>query len=378
MTTYPLAGDYQAVLQHPDSAFTVPPLRKAQFDPDGWGLPAVITGTSAAVFKAKIVTTGYALRCYTRQDASSPERYAAFGSFVAGNGLGQRVGQVIWHDRAVKAKGNTWPVLQMEWIEGQRLNDYVGFLAENANKDALAQLASQWLELVNDLQGAQFAHGDLQHGNVMVDQQGHLRLVDFDGVWIPPLQGDSPPTEVGHDNYQPQGRTAEARWGPWMDTFSALVIYLALTALAREPELWLPLNNGDNLLFERKDFGEPYQTDVWKQLASVRDAEVDRLADKLRTCCAPGWAPTKPLSAMLQRTWWQATSAASATKPRPGPATAGPTMAPPPPPATWSTPLSVSPPTGPSVLPPPPAWPYQTKVAPLPQVPAAAGAQSWT
>ena len=94
----------------------------------------------------------YALRCFTRQDASSPERYAAFDSFVAGQGLGQHVGQVTWHDGAVRAKGATWPVLQMEWIEGQQLNEYVGYLAEGTNTDALGKLASRWLKLVDGLQ----------------------------------------------------------------------------------------------------------------------------------------------------------------------------------------------------------------------------------
>ena len=287
MNPYPLAGDYQAVLQNPGTAFTVASLRQARFARDGWGLPAAISGTSATVFQATIGDGAYALRCFTRKDASSPERYAAFDSFVAGQGLSEHVGQVTWHDDAVRAKGATWPVLQMEWIEGQQLNEYVGYLVEGTNTDALAKLASRWLKLVDELQRARFAHGDLQHGNVIIDQEGRLRLVDFDGVWIPPLQGYPPPTETGHENYQPQGRSAQARWGPWMDTFSALVIYMALTALARDPGLWLPLNNGDNLLFERKDFCAPFETDVWKHLARVGDAEVDRLADKLKACCVP-------------------------------------------------------------------------------------------
>ena len=53
------------------------------------------------------------------------------------------------------------------------------------------------------MQRAEFAHGDLQHGNVLVDQEGQLRLVDFDSVWIPQLQGQPAPTESGHPNYQP-------------------------------------------------------------------------------------------------------------------------------------------------------------------------------
>ena len=41
------------------------------------------------------------------------------------------------------------------------------------NTDALGKLASRWLKLVDELQRARFAHGDLQHGNVIIDQQGY-------------------------------------------------------------------------------------------------------------------------------------------------------------------------------------------------------------
>ena len=172
MNPYPLAGDYQAVLQNPGAVFTVASLRQAQFAHDGSGLPAAIAGTSAAVFQVTIGGDAYALRCYTREDASSPERYAAFDNFVASQGLSEHVGQVTWHDEAVRVKGATWPVLQMEWIEGQQLNEYVGYLVESANTDALATLASRWLKLVSELQRVRFAHGDLQHGNVIIDQRG--------------------------------------------------------------------------------------------------------------------------------------------------------------------------------------------------------------
>ncbi len=373
MNAYPLAGEYQAALQNPDSAFTVTSLRTAQFAPDSWGLPDAITGTSAAVFHATIGAGGYALRCFTRKDASSPERYAAFDSFVASHGLSKHVGQVIWHDDAVRVKGATWPVLQMEWIEGRQLNDYVGYLVEGTNTGALTELASRWLELVDELQQARFAHGDLQHGNVIIDRHGRLRLVDFDGVWIPPLHGHPPPTETGHENYQPQGRSAQARWGPWMDTFSAFVIYLALTALAADPGLWLPLNNGDNLLFERKDFCAPYETEVWKHLARVGDAEVARLAGKLKTCCTPGWAAAESLTAMTEPKWWERArvSPTPSTKAGPAPAEPGTPAGVTSPPATSPYPSARSRPASASApLPPPPAWPYQTKVAPQSQAPA--------
>ena len=40
----------------------------------------------------------------------------------------------------------------------------------------------------------------------MVDQAGTLRLVDYDGVWVPQLARMARPIEIGHPNYERPGR----------------------------------------------------------------------------------------------------------------------------------------------------------------------------
>jgi hypothetical protein len=323
---FPSAVDYTLALQHPDAAFSGPALRGAVFT-SGFMGPECIAGSSAVVFRADVGGTEYAVRCYTREDASSPDRYAALDTYVTVARLRRYVGAVTWYEQEVLVKGLRWPVLTMEWIAGRHLNEYVGDLVDDGDTDALRSLASQWLALVDDLQQASFAHGDLQHGNVLVDADGQLRLVDFDSVWIPPLRGRPAPAETGHPSYQPPGITATGRWGPYMDTFPGLVIYLALTALAKSPELWEKLNNGDNLLFERRDFVRPHDTEAWTLLAGLADPETDRLAARLRQFCAPGQAPsmslrdaisgegTGPEAARLN--WWERTGATPARPPAP-------------------------------------------------------------
>ena len=66
----------------------------------------------------------------------------------------------------------------------------------------------------------------------MVDQAGTLRLVDYDGVWVPQLARMARPIEIGHPNYERPGRQ---EWGQWFDTFSALVIYLSLEGYQKLP-----------------------------------------------------------------------------------------------------------------------------------------------
>src|SRR5438034_11486371 len=65
------------------------------------------------------------------------------------------------------------------------------------------------------------AHGDLQHGNILV-RGGSIHLVDYDGMWVPALKGRHA-TETGHRAYQHPERS-EQDYGQEIDRFSVLVI----------------------------------------------------------------------------------------------------------------------------------------------------------
>ena len=326
MNAFPAAGDYYKAVQAPARCFTVPKLQAAEFVWDSLG-PTLARGSSAVVFQAAIEGRPQALRCYIREDASSRDRYSALDAYLAGHDLTPYVSGTTWLDRAITVNRLTWPVLTMDWIDGRTLNEYVDFLVAGSNAAALTTLAGRWRELVALLQRSEFAHGDLQHGNVMVDQDGQLRLVDFDGVWIPQLAGQSPPTEFGHPNYQ---HPLQHTWNRWLDTFSALVIYASLVALGKDPGLWLALYNSKNLLFAKNDFFPPFTTEAWKQLAALGDPQVDELARKLQECCDPLWVCDGSLEMTLDHSaatparpavpaWWERKPA-----PVPGAAVPGP------------------------------------------------------
>jgi eukaryotic-like serine/threonine-protein kinase len=369
MNAFPAAGDYYKAVQAPARCFTVPKLQAAEFVWDSLG-PTLARGSSAVVFQAAVEGRPQALRCYIREDASSRERYSALDAYLAGHDLSPYVSGTTWLDRAITVNRATWPVLTMAWIDGRTLNEYVDFLVTGSNAAALATLAGRWRELVALLQRSEFAHGDLQHGNVMVDQDGQLRLVDFDGVWIPQLAGQAPATEFGHPNYQ---HPLQHAWDRWLDTFAALVIYTSLVALSKDPGLWLALYNSKNLLFAKNDFFPPFKTEAWKQLAALGDPQVDELARKLQECCDPLWAGHRSLEATLEQAaavpalptvpadqrWWErpatgprAAAAASPSRswPQAAPpvaaAAAAPAAAPPgsalPTPPPLSTPLSTA------------------------------------
>src|SRR4029077_9169406 len=108
--------------------------------------------------------------------------------------------------------------------------------------------------------------------------------------------------------------------------------------LGKDPGLWLALYNSKNLLFAKTDFFPPFKTEAWKQLAALRDPQVDELARKLQECCDPLWMPGLSLETTLaqpagapalptvpaDQRWWE-------QRPGPGPMTANQRTPPPPP-----------------------------------------------
>jgi len=158
----------------------------------------------------------------------------------------------------------------MEWVQGEPL---IAFIERHlGNRSTLLSLARHWVEMVKALQQASIAHGDLQHGNVLV-VDGQLRLIDYDGMYVPALSGEGS-HEVGHRNYQHPLRT-ESDFGPYLDNFSAWVVYVSLIALAADPGLWKQFGGGDeSLLFRRPDFEEPEASDVLRALERHRDEQI--------------------------------------------------------------------------------------------------------
>ncbi|WP_239308718.1 phosphotransferase [Frankia sp. Cj3] len=343
MTSYPSAEDYIKAVQRPGLVFDRPELAEAQFDVHPMlGIPVPASGSTAVVFRATVGGAAQALRFFTREDASTQQRYTALNTWFAEHSLTGNVASCRWLDGAILVNGRRWPMVQMEWVDGRTLDRHVEDLVEADDRAALETLAGSWRDLLRRTQAARFAHGDLQHGNVLVDTAGRLRLVDFDSSWIDPFTGSPPPSEGGHRNYQPENR----RWGPWMDTFPGLVVYLSLLALAREPNQWEQLNDGENLLFRHQDYLPPHQTRAWLWVERLHDPQIDQLAARLRACCAPGWTATGDLEGLIAGPlpWWTRTTVHPPVTAPPKPK-AKPTAAP-----SWPRPQPGPQPTG------QPAW----------------------
>ncbi|MFH8561143.1 AarF/UbiB family protein [Streptomyces sp. NPDC017988] len=155
----------------------------------------------------------------------------------------------------ILVEGTRYPILKMEWVEGVHLSQWLS--ANYQDQAAVGEVACKFAELINDLRRNNIAHGDLQHGNLLVAQDRTLRLVDYDGLFVPSLAGQRG-NEIGHRNYQSPHRTLDD-FGPDVDNFSSWVIYVSLIAVAADPALWSQFHevDGEHLVLSEDDFSDP-------------------------------------------------------------------------------------------------------------------------
>lgn len=305
---------FQEAVQFPETAFRDPLLRRADVETDALGLPRVASGAYAVVFRLHTDDGLVAVKAFTADDPHRAARYAALERHLAASPVPEIVpfrylaGGLVAEDRA-------YDVLAMPWAEAAPLDRYVAAHVHDGAR--MQRLADAWDELVQRLDTSAIAHGDLHHGNVLVEEAGEdvrLRLIDLDAAHVPGLRR-RPVVELGHRNYVHPDRTAEA--DPALaDRFPALVIHAALHALAVRPDLWATYHTGENLLVSASDAFEPSASALFDDLAS--DERTASLAEVLRRASRASYTSVPPLSDVLGGAEWEAVAGRTARSGRRG------------------------------------------------------------
>ena len=283
-TNFPSGGEYAAAVQNPGVSFSDADLRGGTTELTRLGMPRAISGNFASVF-ALTAADGrrYAVKCFTRDVPDQRERYEAISRHLAAVAP-SRLSQPWKMDfeflpEEILVSGRRWPVMKMAWVEGIPLDRWLD--AHQHDGLSIRALADRFAALVGDLESLKIAHGDLQHGNLLVASDNTLRLVDYDGMFVPELAARAA-AELGHRHYQAPTRGTQD-FGEKVDRFSAWVIYLSLTALAVEPTLWRFLRKPDDehLLTSDADYQSPAGSWRLDQIASV-SPEIKGIAELVR------------------------------------------------------------------------------------------------
>ncbi|HEU4837168.1 MAG TPA: serine/threonine-protein kinase [Pyrinomonadaceae bacterium] len=272
---WPSARYFTEAIQCPSICFAHPHLRNTLPAVDRLGMPLVTSGQFAYVYKLKSMDDSgdFAVRCFRGYLGDRDQRYRAIQTHLKNSPVSY-LSDFTYAPEGILVGGNRFPILFMKWIEGPTLDLYI---SEMLNRpDVLLHLSEEWLRLLSALHASGIAHGDLQHGNIIVEH-GQLRLVDHDGIFVPTMAGWTA-SEVGHQHYQHPRRTAE-NFDSNLDNFSALVIYLSLLSLAERPALWQE-HHDENLLFTKSDFADPAASELFRKIRDL-GPEHARLAEVL-------------------------------------------------------------------------------------------------
>ncbi len=285
---WPQASDYREAIQNLGISFRDSDLCNGQAACSAMGLPLTWTGNFAAVFHVRgaMAHQDWAVKCFTKDKPGLQERYRHIDAHLQQQGLPFMVRFQYLPDE-VLVRGGRFAALKMDWVEGLRLDQFLADCLTQPNyQSTLRMLCDMWFKLAQRLRLAQVAHGDLQHGNVLLvpvpgKEAYNLRLVDYDGMCVPALTAKAS-QEVGHPAYQHPQRIAEGGYGPEIDRFSHLLIFTSLRCLiAGGRDLWNQFHDGDRLLLGAPDLLEPETSDVFQSLWRLEDPAAHALVGHL-------------------------------------------------------------------------------------------------
>lgn len=284
--SWPLASHFSAMLQNPQVAFRDPQLQRAVIEKDAKNQPRPWAGAFAVVYKAVDPQRNepFAVRIFTSESPERRERYEQISKYLKTRRL-RCLCDFEYRDRSIRSAGDGkwYPLILMEWVQGETLFKWVRARCREGNAAALEVIAERWVDAVKELGEAFVAHGDLQHANVMVSDAGEVKLVDYDCLCVPTLVGRRN-LEVGVEPYQHPGRNEHTLLSLDLDNFSALMIYVALRALAVNPQLWqkyVEQPGYDKLLFRKEDIQSPQTSSLYYDLLQLPDPELRDLAGQL-------------------------------------------------------------------------------------------------
>lgn len=274
---YPLISEYVRAMQDPAGnldqlAYLVPVL-------DDHAEPMRSSGAFAVVFKMKDESTGkeYALKCFTEDQEGRAEAYRQIADELESVDS-TYVTSVKYLEKELFVDSNCdddeFPVLLMDWIEGETMDRYI---AENLYDNyAMSMLCYRFCKMAAWLRSQPFAHGDIKPDNIMVRPNGTLTLIDYDGMFVPSMKGQTSPT-IGTKDFSHPLRTKED-FDETIDDFALASIALSLKALSLSPSLFEEYGSSDRLLFSADDYCDLSQSKLLTALQPLMtDSELNTL-----------------------------------------------------------------------------------------------------
>ena len=263
---YPLLSEYVSAITH--ASENLDQLKHLEVVQDEHGEPYRSSGAFAVVFKMRDPRTGqlYALKCFTEEQEGRAEAYRKIEEEleVAGTTYFTSMRyyeRELFVDSSVSSESE-FPVLLMGWVDGSTMELYIR--EHYRDSYAMEMLCYRFCRLAAYLRSQPFAHGDVKPDNIMVSDTGTLTLIDYDGMFVPSMQGESSPT-LGTEEFRHPLRTPEL-FDATIDDFALASIALSLRAIALDSQLLDQYGAPDRLLFSASDYRDLAQSKVMQAI----------------------------------------------------------------------------------------------------------------
>lgn len=248
-----------------------PLINKGTFARNAKG-PEYYSGGFTVVFPVTVGMEKWAFRCWHSDLGNVRNRFKIVSDYI--NELNSPYFCDFYYcDEGIVVDGKLYPTTRMKWVEGKTINQYI---IDNVNNhDALHTLAAEFIAMIDFLHEKKISHGDLQHGNIIV-QDGKIKLVDYDSLFVPGLEGSSEIITGKADFQHPKRKNLKIA-SEKVDYFSELVIYLSIIALAKQPALLNDYSLDDSLLFHSPDWQDFKNSRIYSDLSKIKSDDISLL-----------------------------------------------------------------------------------------------------
>jgi hypothetical protein len=223
-------------------------------------IPMTISGNFAMIAKLHSEYRDLGIRMPLRRFQNMRFRYEAIAKAV--RNLPHRFAEVQYQNEGVTIDGRKYPIWKMSWIDGLTLGDFL--VQSLGNDQALSLLLADLRLLMLEMERHNLAHGDLSVDNIMI-ANNNLILVDYDNMYTPELDTLSP-IAIGDPHLQHPQMVAEPFFGPMIDRFTAIALYLSLSAIRHNPRFYFDYGP---FIFRKPDYLDPSRSRVFDQLQKI-------------------------------------------------------------------------------------------------------------
>ncbi|WCM43295.1 hypothetical protein MG290_06445 [Flavobacterium sp. CBA20B-1] len=262
--------DIITAIKNSDIFLKVPELQGAKPRLNKNGSPFAFVGGFNMVFQLEHQNKKWAFRVWHVPMGENTNRYRKISKYLSEKEL-PYFADFIYDEKGILVNGTLLDTIRMEWLEGKLLKEYI---EENLNnKSKLTKLANDFLEMCKTLRESKISHGDLQEGNILIDRNGNIKLVDYDSICISEIEGQKE-LVIGLKGYQHPSRFKAGKASLKADYFSELVIYLSILTLSENSNLWNKYQVKDTqyLLFTEADFEDFENSEIYKDLQNLSNS----------------------------------------------------------------------------------------------------------